>query len=59
MDDGFHVLHVERGDVVPVDEGGEGVPIPPGALPEGEDARRGATREWPARQGYRPVPRRL
>ncbi|GAA0572847.1 hypothetical protein GCM10009546_39460 [Actinomadura livida] len=59
MDDGFHVLDVEYGDVVPVDEGGEGVPIPPGVLPEGEDARRGAARRWLAEQGYRAVPRGL
>ncbi|TDE18809.1 hypothetical protein [Actinomadura sp. 6K520] len=59
MDEGFHVLDVERGDVVPMDEGGAGVPIPPGALPEGEDARRGVARRWLAGQGYRAVPRGL
>lgn len=58
MDEGFHVLDVERGDVLAVDEG-EGLPIPPAVLPEGEDARRGAAREWLARQGYRVVPRVL
>lgn len=58
MDGGLHVLDVERGDVLPVDEGGDGVPIPPCVLPEGEDARRGAARRWLAGQGFRPVPRR-
>ncbi|TDC76536.1 hypothetical protein [Actinomadura sp. 7K507] len=59
MDDGFHVLDVERGDVIPVDEGGEGLPIPPGVLPEGEDARRGVARRWLAEQGFRRVRRGL
>jgi hypothetical protein len=58
MDDGFQVLDPESGDVLPADEG-NGLPIPPGALPEGEDARRGFAREWLAEQGYRPVPRGL
>ncbi|WP_433464284.1 hypothetical protein [Spirillospora sp. CA-128828] len=58
MDDGFHVLDLERGDVLPEIEG-NGLPIPPGVLPESEDARRGAAREWLAEQGYRPVPRSL
>ncbi|MEO3822298.1 hypothetical protein [Actinomadura sp. B10D3] len=58
MDDGFQVLDPERGDVLPADEG-NGLPIPPGVLPEGEDARRGSAREWLAGQGYRPVPRAL
>src|SRR5690606_208193 len=55
---GFHVVDVDRGDVLGVDEG-EGLPIPPAALPEGEDGRRGAARAWLARQGYRVVPRVL
>lgn len=64
MDDGLHVIDLERGDVLSADEaGGEHerrwLPIPPGALPEGEDARRGAARRWLAEQGYRPVPRSL
>jgi hypothetical protein len=58
MDDGFQVLDPERGDVLHADEG-SGVPIPPGALPDGEDARRGWARAWLAGQGYRPVPRSL
>ncbi|MGP4026640.1 hypothetical protein [Actinomadura sp. 3N407] len=59
MDDGLHILDVERGDVLPVDEGVDGVPIPPCALPEGEDARRGEARRWLAGRGFRPVPRRM
>ncbi|MFI0404880.1 hypothetical protein [Actinomadura sp. 3N508] len=67
MEDGFHVLDLERGDVlaageVPQDEThdpGRWLPIPPGVLPEGEDARRGAARQWLAGQGYRPSPRTL
>ncbi|MGH3242069.1 MAG: hypothetical protein ACRDNL_16970 [Spirillospora sp.] len=72
MDGGFHVLDLERGDVLAADElpqdepqeyGAERrLPIPPGALPEepgGEDARRGTARQWLAEQGYRPVPRTL
>jgi hypothetical protein len=58
MDEGFHVLDPYTGDVIPADEG-NGLPIPPGVLPESEDARRGAAREWLAGQGYRPVPRSL
>lgn len=58
MDDGLQVLDLERGDVLPAGEV-EGLPIPPAALPEGEDARRGAARGWLAGQGYRAVPRRL
>ncbi|QKW38884.1 hypothetical protein HUT06_36690 [Actinomadura sp. NAK00032] len=64
LDDGGHVLDLERGDVLPGDEElmeipGRWLPIPPGVLPEGEDARRGAARQWLAAQGYRPVPRTL
>lgn len=58
MQDGFQVLDPERGDVLPADEA-DGLPVPPGVLPEGEDARRGAAREWLAGQGFRPVPRSL
>lgn len=64
LDDGGHVLDLERGDVLPDDEElveipDRWLPIPPGVLPEGEDARRGAARQWLAEQGYRPVPRSL
>ncbi|RKS76571.1 hypothetical protein BZB76_1927 [Actinomadura pelletieri DSM 43383] len=72
MDDGLHVLDLERGDVLPLDEvlfdevpddepqnAGRWLPIPPAVLPEGEDARRGAGRAWLAGQGYRPAPRTL
>ena len=64
MDDGFHVLdfHVldlERGDVLPAGELPDGLPVPPDAPPGGEDARRGWARRWLAEQGLRPVPRRL
>lgn len=66
MDDGDQVLDLERGDVLPAaevpDEPWEErrwLPIPPAVLPQGEDARRGAAREWLAGEGYRPVPRRL
>ncbi|TDB81721.1 hypothetical protein E1264_32330 [Actinomadura sp. KC216] len=67
MEDGFHVLDLERGDVllageIPTDEThdpGRWLPIPPGILPEGEDARRGTARHWLAEQGYRPIPRTL
>ncbi|MES9535822.1 hypothetical protein [Actinomadura sp. NPDC000600] len=58
MDDGFQVLDPERGDVLPAGEA-DGLPVPPGVLPEGEDARRGAARAWLAEQGFRPVPRSL
>ncbi len=58
MDDGFQVLDPERGDVLPADEA-DGLPVPPGVLPEGEDARRGAARAWLAGEGFRPVPRGL
>lgn len=58
MEDGFQVLDPGRGDVLPADEA-EGLPVPPGVLPEGEDARRGAARAWLAAQGFRPVPRSL
>ncbi|XRQ11431.1 hypothetical protein ACN3XK_11255 [Actinomadura welshii] len=58
MADGLYVLDVERGDVLPVGEA-DGPVIPPGVLPEGEDARRGAARRWLAGQGYRVVPRGL
>ncbi|MFG2085748.1 MULTISPECIES: hypothetical protein [unclassified Spirillospora] len=57
MDGGLHILDVARGDVLPLDEGEDGIPIPPCALPEGEDARRGAARRWLAGQGFRPAPR--
>ncbi|TMR00315.1 hypothetical protein ETD83_17125 [Actinomadura soli] len=69
MDDGLHVLDLERGDVLALDElsrdepqardGARWLPIPPGILPEGEDARRGAARRWLAEQGYRPIERTL
>ncbi|MFA1548477.1 hypothetical protein [Actinomadura chokoriensis] len=80
MDEGDHILDLERGDVLTGDEltgdvlsedelTGEGdglcgfercwAPIPPAALPQGEDARRGFARRWLAEEGYRPVPRRL
>ncbi|RFS86520.1 hypothetical protein D0T12_08080 [Actinomadura spongiicola] len=75
MDGGLHVLDLERGDVLPLDEvlfdeapddeprdAGRWLPIPPippVAPPEGEDARRGAARAWLAEQGYRPAPRTL
>ncbi len=64
LDDGGHVLDLERGDVLPDDEElvaipDRWLPVPPGVLPEGEDARRGAARQWLAEQGYRPVPRSL
>lgn len=59
MDEGFHVLDVERGDVLPVEELPEGLPIAPDVLPEGEEARRGWARRWLAEQGFRPVPRGL
>lgn len=64
LDDGGHLLDLERGDVLPEDEASPAdpwrwLPIPPGALTEGEDARRGAARAWLAEQGYRPVPRTL
>ncbi|GAA4236267.1 hypothetical protein GCM10022254_45480 [Actinomadura meridiana] len=65
MDDGLHVLDLERGDVLAIDEALDAaddarwLPIPPGVLPEGEDARRGVARAWLAEQGYRPVPRTL
>lgn len=58
MEDGFQVLDPERGDVLPADEA-EGLPVPPGDLPEGEDARRGAARAWLAGEGFRPAPRSL
>ena len=63
MDDGDQVLDLERGDVLPAcgaeDIPGRWLPVPPGALPRGEDARRGAARAWLAERGYRPVPRSL
>lgn len=71
MDGGDQVLDLARGDVLhsddlpPAGEAGEPwgsgrwLPIPPAALAEGEDARRGAARRWLAGEGYRPVPRRL
>ncbi|MFI0367381.1 hypothetical protein ACH35V_05850 [Actinomadura sp. 1N219] len=69
MDDGLHVLDLERGDVLAIDELPDAetladdesrwLPIPPGILPEGEDARRGAARRWLAEQGYRPTERTL
>ncbi|NVI92148.1 hypothetical protein [Actinomadura sp. BRA 177] len=63
MDDGDHVLDLARGDVLPSDdvpEDGNGwLPVPPGVLPQGEDARRGVARRWLAEEGYRAVPRRL
>ncbi|TDC44833.1 hypothetical protein E1281_32470 [Actinomadura sp. KC345] len=59
MDDGFQVLDLRRGDVLPAGEPPDGLPIPPDALPGGEDARRGWARRWLAEQGFRPVPRRL
>lgn len=62
LDDGSCVLDLERGDVLPADEGGGSsrwLPIPPLPVPGGEDARRGAARRWLADQGYRPVPRTL
>ncbi|NDU72295.1 hypothetical protein GWI34_06605 [Actinomadura sp. DSM 109109] len=58
MRDGFQVLDPGRGDVLPAGEA-DGLPIPPDALPEGEDARRGAARAWLAEQGFRPAPRSL
>ncbi|MGI5206986.1 hypothetical protein ACQEU6_36095 [Spirillospora sp. CA-108201] len=58
MQDGFQVLDPERGDVLPAGEA-DGLPVSPGVLPEGEDARRGAARAWLAGQGFRPVPRSL
>lgn len=58
MQDGCQVLDPERGDVVPAGEA-DGLPVPPGVLPEGEDARRGAARAWLAAQGFRPAPRSL
>ncbi|TDD63878.1 hypothetical protein E1293_42310 [Actinomadura darangshiensis] len=57
-DAGLHVVDLECGDVLPADEG-NGLPIPPADLPENEELRRGAAREWLAEQGYRPVPRSL
>ncbi|NKZ06954.1 hypothetical protein [Actinomadura latina] len=46
------------GDEIP--HGGRGwLPIPPAAVPRGEDAQRGAARKWLAGEGYRAVPRRL
>lgn len=54
----FHVLDLERGDVLPLGEG-NGLPIPPCELPASEEHRRGAAREWLAGQGYRPAPRSL
>jgi hypothetical protein len=66
IDEGDHVLDLERGDVlhateVPDDawEGRRWLPVPPAVLPQGEDARRGAARRWLAEEGYRAVPRRL
>ncbi|NVI87943.1 hypothetical protein [Actinomadura sp. BRA 177] len=63
MEDGDHVLDLERGNVLPADEvpddeceGRRWLPVPPAVLPEGEDARRGAARGWLAGEGYRPVP---
>ncbi|GAA4312765.1 hypothetical protein GCM10023178_22120 [Actinomadura luteofluorescens] len=58
MQDGCQVLDPERGDVLPAGEA-DGLPVPPGVLPEGEDARRGAARAWLAGQGFRPAPRSL
>ncbi|MFB4306157.1 hypothetical protein [Actinomadura sp. GTD37] len=65
MDEGDHVLDLERGDVLPVSEvvveeaPGRWLPVPPGVLPREEDARRGAARAWLAERGYRPVQRSL
>ena len=63
MDDGGHVVDLERGDVLPACEAedvpGRWLPVPPGVLPPEEDARRGAARAWLAERGYRPVPRSL
>ena len=66
LEDGDHVLDLERGDVLPAAElpddeceGRRWLPVPPAVLPQGEDARRGAARRWLAGEGYRPIPRRL
>jgi hypothetical protein len=61
MDDGGHVLDLERGDVLDGDDepAVRWTLIPPAVLPEGEDGRRGAARKWLTEQGYRPVPRHL